>query len=181
MYRPFLSYSIAIFIYAFLLLLGFNFVKKPIFQPPISLQIEAIISDQKNLGNLHQHESPKQVVEKAPANSHQQNHLESDKISKAEKKNTTTNASEKAIATNTKPLYQILPEIPDDMRYEAMKSQAIARFYIDKNGSVNKVELLKPTNVPKLNYLLLKSLKQWQFSPSNQSLTQDIKIDFEVK
>ncbi len=84
--------------------------------------------------------------------------------------------------TNQKPsiIYRPLPQIPDDLRQEAFRSYAIARFYIDSSGAIT-VELIKPCSNPRLNYLLLKSLKKWQFTNIQQASIQDIRVEFKVE
>jgi protein TonB len=83
------------------------------------------------------------------------------------------------------PIYQPLPTIPDDLREEAFSSYAIARFHINIDGTAT-VELIKPCSNPKLNSLLLASLKKWHFAPANNSnilapTTKDIRIEFKVE
>lgn len=82
---------------------------------------------------------------------------------------------------DVKAIYNPLPIIPNYLRKESFNSSAIARFYINKDGEVVKVDLIKPCANPKLNHLLLKSLKKWRFTPYNQDLVKDIKVNFEVK
>ena len=60
---------------------------------------------------------------------------------------------------------QPLPTIPDDLRQDAMNEVATARFHIAVDGSVT-VELVKPTQNPRLNRLLLGTLKFWKFNPA---------------
>lgn len=60
---------------------------------------------------------------------------------------------------------QPLPAIPDDLRQDAMNEVATARFHIAVDGSVT-VELIRPTQNPRLNRLLLGTLKFWKFSPA---------------
>ena len=74
-----------------------------------------------------------------------------------------------------------LPKIPDDLREEAFQSEAIARFYVDAAGNVEKVDLIKPCHNPRLNNLLLKALRQWKFSPNKIASTQDVKVRFRVE
>lgn len=62
-------------------------------------------------------------------------------------------------------LVQPLPVIPDDLREEAMNEAATARFSIGADGSAT-VELVKPTQNPRLNRLLLDTLKNWKFMPA---------------
>jgi protein TonB len=62
-------------------------------------------------------------------------------------------------------LVQPLPAIPDELRDEAMNEAATARFQIAADGSAT-VELVKPTQNPRLNRLLLETLKDWKFIPA---------------
>lgn len=83
------------------------------------------------------------------------------------------------------PSFGPLPKIPDDLREEAFQSYAIARFYIDAEGSF-RVELIKPCNNPRLNFLLLESLKKWQFIPEKKfgvsvATIKDIRVEFKVE
>ncbi|WP_082783468.1 energy transducer TonB, partial [Ferrovum myxofaciens] len=58
-----------------------------------------------------------------------------------------------------------LPVIPDELRASALKEVALVRFHISKDGTVT-VELLHPTQSPRLNRLLLETLQQWRFFPA---------------
>ena len=62
-------------------------------------------------------------------------------------------------------IVQPLPVIPDELREDAMNEAATARFHIAEDGSVT-VDLIKPTQNPRLNRLLLDSLKHWKFNPA---------------
>jgi len=62
-------------------------------------------------------------------------------------------------------LIRPLPEIPDELREEAMNETATARFKIAVDGGV-AVELVKPTQNPRLNRLLLDTLETWKFMPA---------------
>jgi periplasmic protein TonB len=82
-------------------------------------------------------------------------------------------------------IIQPMPQIPDDMRAEAFNFAALARFHIAVDGSV-KVELAKPTPNPRLNRILLDSLKKWRFIPAIKNgkpvdSTEDIVVKIEVK
>ena len=79
------------------------------------------------------------------------------------------------------PIFNPLPQIPNDLREEAFVSEAIARFYIDATGTVTRVDLIKPCANPRLNNLLLKSLKSWKFAAVKRSSTQDIRVNFKVE
>jgi protein TonB len=62
-------------------------------------------------------------------------------------------------------IVQPLPAIPDELREEALNAAATARFHIAVDGSTT-VELVKPTQNPRLNRLLLDALKHWKFFPA---------------
>jgi periplasmic protein TonB len=78
-----------------------------------------------------------------------------------------------------------MPQIPDDLREDAFNSVALALFHIAIDGSVT-VELAQPTPNPRLNRILLNSLKQWRFIPAIKNgkpvaSTEEIVIKIEVK
>jgi protein TonB len=78
-----------------------------------------------------------------------------------------------------------MPQIPDDLREEAFNSAALARFHVAADGSA-QVELAKPTPIPRLNRILLDSLKKWRFMPAIKNgrtvaSTEEIVIKIEVK
>jgi periplasmic protein TonB len=62
-------------------------------------------------------------------------------------------------------LYAPVPEIPDELREEALDTFAIAHFKIGYDGNF-EVTLAKPTSNPELNRILLDTLKQWRFFPA---------------
>jgi protein TonB len=81
-------------------------------------------------------------------------------------------------------IFQPLPELPDDLREDALQAVAMARFSIRADGSV-EVELTSPTHVPRLNQLLLDALKKWRFFPAMKNgqpiaSSQDIRVHFNV-
>ena len=78
-----------------------------------------------------------------------------------------------------------MPQIPDDLRDGAFHSAALARFHIAVDGSV-AVELTKSTPNPRLNRILLDSLKKWRFIPAIKdgkpvASTEEIVVKIEVK
>jgi protein TonB len=80
---------------------------------------------------------------------------------------------------------QPLPEIPDDLREAAYHAIALARFTIHPDGSVD-VELLQPTQQPRLNQLLLASLHHWRFFPATENgkpveSHQDVRVHLVVQ
>ncbi len=89
--------------------------------------------------------------------------------------------SDSARNFEAKIIHNPLPKIPDELRYEAFQSEALARFYIAASGEVMNVELVQPCANPKLNYLLLKTLRQWKFSSQSADSKQEIKIKFKVE
>ncbi len=78
-----------------------------------------------------------------------------------------------------------MPQIPDDLREGAFNSAALARFHIAVDGSAT-VELAKPTPNPRLNRILLDSLRKWRFIPAIKNgkpvaSTEEIIVKIEVK
>jgi protein TonB len=62
-------------------------------------------------------------------------------------------------------IYAPVPTIPDDLRADVFHAEAIARFQVLPDGTA-QVTLVRPTPNPRLNYLLLETLKQWRFFPA---------------
>lgn len=78
-----------------------------------------------------------------------------------------------------------MPQIPDDLREEAFNFVASARFHISVDGSAT-VELAKSTPDPRLNKILLDSLRKWRFIPAIKNgkpvaSTEEINVRLEVK
>lgn len=184
MLYPIRSYTLAILCYlSIIIFIGFK-EKNSDKNPMISLEIEA---DFVGIINQHQEKSTMQKEKNI-------NKIQLPQISKKEfsekqqieprqenKALETTNSKNNLEAKKIAPLYQPLPEIPLDMRNEAFSAKIIAKFYIEKDGSVSDVELLEISHNPRLNLLLLKSLKKWRFEASNQALTQIINVKFAVE
>jgi protein TonB len=76
-------------------------------------------------------------------------------------------------------LYNPTPEIPDDLREDVIEAEAIARFTVSYDGTA-AVTLEKPTSNPRLNQVLLDTLKQWKFSPAIKNGVA-IESSFEVR
>ncbi|PRE45458.1 hypothetical protein C6P97_07580 [Burkholderia multivorans] len=77
-----------------------------------------------------------------------------------------------------------MPVLPDDLREFAYQAVALARFRIHPDGTVN-VELVRPTQNPRLNQLLMETLKNWRFFPAMKDghpveSEQDIRVHFNV-
>jgi periplasmic protein TonB len=62
-------------------------------------------------------------------------------------------------------IYAPTPVIPDDLREDVMQTEAVARFNVSFEG-ISEVTLEKPTSSPRLNQVLLDTLKQWKFFPA---------------
>jgi len=60
---------------------------------------------------------------------------------------------------------QPMPQIPDELRQHAIDTVAVVRFHIAADGSAT-VELLKATDDPRLNQVLLEGFKLWRFFPA---------------
>lgn len=62
-------------------------------------------------------------------------------------------------------IYSPMPKIPDDLRETAFAAVAVAHFGVSYDGNV-KVTLAKPTPDPRINQILLSTLRQWRFFPA---------------
>ena len=62
-------------------------------------------------------------------------------------------------------IYAPPPKIPDDLRENVFEAVAVAHFEVDYNGDV-KVSFTQPTSNPRLNAILLDTLKRWRFFPA---------------
>jgi len=67
--------------------------------------------------------------------------------------------------TGAQAIVRPMPQIPDDLRQEAFSAKADVRFHIAADGSF-EVELVRPMPNPRLNRILLDSLKKWRFMPA---------------
>lgn len=79
---------------------------------------------------------------------------------------------------------QPLPAVPDDLREQAYRTVAIAYLVIHTDGSV-AVELVKPTPYPRLNQILVETLRGWRFAPALHNghpaeTQQDVRVHFNV-
>lgn len=81
-------------------------------------------------------------------------------------------------------IYQPNPVLPEDLRDETMHLVIVARFHIAEDGSVT-VELIKSAPNPRVNQIILNTLKTWRFFPATQAdkplaSTEDISISIDV-
>jgi protein TonB len=82
-------------------------------------------------------------------------------------------------------IYAPTPTIPDDLREDVMQTEAIAHFTVSFDGA-SEVTLAKPTSNPRLNQVLLETLKQWKFFPAMKNgvalaSSFDVRIPISVK
>lgn len=87
--------------------------------------------------------------------------------------------------TQARLLSQPLPMLPDDLREVAYQAVAVARFAVHSDGSFD-VELVKPTQNPRLNQILLETLRKWRFFPATENgrpieSHQDVRVHFNVE
>ncbi|MBU6338449.1 MAG: hypothetical protein KGQ36_00525 [Rickettsiales bacterium] len=163
---PFISFVLAIFILLSLFFL--SFLKKREVIMPATIEIDATMIEEV---------SEKRSEAKFDDGYIKKNAEKKEKILKQvqDDKNNNSDSQNKVLVK-----YGPLPKIPDHLRDEAFNSFAIARFYINEDGSA-RAELIKPCTNPELNYLLLKSLQKWKFAESNKESIQDIKVNFTVE
>jgi protein TonB len=68
-------------------------------------------------------------------------------------------------ASGARAIYAPTPEIPDDLRENVFEAVAIAHFKVGADGAV-EVTLAQATQNPRLNQILLDTLRQWKFFPA---------------
>jgi periplasmic protein TonB len=68
-------------------------------------------------------------------------------------------------ASGARAIYAPTPTIPDDMRENVFRAVAIAHFKVSPDGAV-AVTLAQPTPNPRLNQILLTTLREWRFFPA---------------
>lgn len=77
-------------------------------------------------------------------------------------------------------VYAPVPKIPDELREDAFEAVAVAQFKVSYDGDV-EVTLVKPTSNPRLNQVLLETLKQWKFFPAmKQGIAIDSRFDVRI-
>ncbi|WP_233410060.1 MULTISPECIES: energy transducer TonB [Burkholderia] len=79
---------------------------------------------------------------------------------------------------------QPLPELPDDLREQGYQAMAVARFFVHADGTFD-IDLVKPTQNPRLNQILLETLRRWRFFPAMENghpveSQQDVRVHFNV-
>jgi len=77
-------------------------------------------------------------------------------------------------------VYAPVPKIPDDLRQDALEALAVAHFIVSYEGKV-EVSLVTPTSNPRLNQILLDTLKQWRFFPAMKNgIAIDAQFDLRI-
>jgi TonB family protein len=176
MQNPFFSFVVAFLIWiSCVAIFSFSIFKKTEI-PNIAIEIDASM-----LGEVNREQKiPKNFPVKKP-DSEKISDLKKDQQKDLQHDHHLEDVTEKIASTKLKAIFNPLPSIPYDLREEAFVSEALARFYINADGSVAKVELIKPCINPRLNNLLLKSLRSWKFVANSVDSTQDIRVSFKVE
>jgi protein TonB len=68
-------------------------------------------------------------------------------------------------ASGARAIYAPTPAIPDDMRENVFQAVAVAHFKVSPEGVV-EVTLAQATPNPRLNQILLETLREWKFFPA---------------
>ena len=68
-------------------------------------------------------------------------------------------------ASGARALYAPTPSIPDELRENVFQAVAVAHFHVSYEGEVT-VTLTQPTPNPRLNQILIDTLKDWKFFPA---------------
>jgi protein TonB len=77
-----------------------------------------------------------------------------------------------------------MPVLPDDLREQGYQVTAVAHFKVHTDGTF-EVELIKPTQNPRLNQILLETLHRWRFFPAMENghpveSDQEVRVHFSV-
>jgi protein TonB len=91
-----------------------------------------------------------------------------DESSSGSESTTTGGAGPGSDATGARAIYAPAPVIPDDLREDVLQTEAVASFKVSADGNV-EVSLTTPTPNPRLNQLLLETLRQWRFFPATRA------------
>ena len=77
-------------------------------------------------------------------------------------------------------IYAPVPNIPDELRENVFETVAVAHFHVGYDGNV-AVTLAQPTSNPRLNLLVLDTLKQWRFLPAiRNGIAVDSEFDVRI-
>jgi len=85
-----------------------------------------------------------------------------------------------ADSVGARAIYAPAPTIRDDLRENVFETVALAHFHVSFDG-VASVTLTQPTSNPRLNLLLLDTLKQWRFFPAiRNGIATDSEFDIRI-
>jgi len=83
-------------------------------------------------------------------------------------------------SSGARAIYAPVPTIPEDLREESINTVAVAHFRVGYDGTV-EVVLTQPTSNPRLNEILLDTLKQWRFFPAmRKGVAVDSEFDLRI-
>ena len=83
-------------------------------------------------------------------------------------------------STGARAIYAPKPIIPDELREEIFETVAVAHFHVSYDG-VAKISLSQPTSNPRLNQILLDTLKAWRFFPAvRNGVAVDSEFDIRI-
>jgi protein TonB len=68
-------------------------------------------------------------------------------------------------SSGARAIYAPMPKIPEELRENPLRTVAIARFEVAADGEAT-VKLISPTPYPRLNEILIETLKSWRFFPA---------------
>ena len=77
-------------------------------------------------------------------------------------------------------IYAPVPVIPDELREDAIQTEAVAHFKVTFDGQVT-VSLARKTPEPRLNKIILDTLEQWRFFPAmKDGVAIDSEFDLKI-
>ncbi|WP_410818871.1 energy transducer TonB [Paraburkholderia sp.] len=87
-------------------------------------------------------------------------------------------------SSQARAISQPVPVLPDDLREQGYQVTAVAHFKVHADGTF-EVELVKPTQNPRLNQILLETLHRWRFFPAMENgrpveSDQEVRVHFSV-
>ena len=82
-------------------------------------------------------------------------------------------------ASGAHAIYAPVPKIPDELRENVFNAVAIAHFKVSYDGTV-EVTLATPTPEPRINQILLDTLKAWKFFPAMKNGVA-VESEFDVR
>ena len=89
------------------------------------------------------------------------------------------------VFTEAKATQSPTPNIPDDLRTEALDKTVVAEFIVDIKGNPTQVNVVESSGNPELDQLALEAARQWRFKPATRDghpveSTVRLHIEFQV-